>query len=399
MERTRILVVGAGPVGATTAFALAERGIDTLLIDGNAELPQDMRASTLHPPTLEMMAQLGLFTDLDAQGLRAPVYQYHDRSTGEVLSFDMGELADVTPYPFRLQCEQFKLTRLIAGKLADHPHASLRMGERLLFLEQDGDGVIAHVEGPLAVKRYRADYVIAADGANSVARKLLGVPFSGFTYPERFLTLSTRYPVETHFDDLAYVSYMADAREWCVVIRVPEFWRVLVPVTGDEPDAALLSEAKKSAVYTGLLGEVGASIETDHRTIYRVHQRVAERYDHGRIILAGDAAHLNNPLGGFGMNSGIHDAVNLVDKITRILAGTDNADAMLALYDRQRRTIMNEFIQTQTVRNKQEMEAGSGSAQSRTEKLRHVVGDPALRRQYLLDQSMISARAREAAII
>ncbi|CAN5477215.1 N/A [soil metagenome] len=399
MERTRILVVGAGPVGATAAFALAQRGIDTILIDGNSDLPQDMRASTLHPPTLEMMAELGLFADLDAQGLRAPVYQYHDRPTGEILSFDLGELADVTPYPFRLQCEQFKLTRLIAGKLADHPHASIRMNERLLFLEQDGEGVIAHVEGPLAVRRYRADYVIAADGANSLARKLLGVPFSGFTYPERFLTLSTRYPVETHFDDLAYVSYMADAHEWCVVIRVPEFWRVLVPVAGDEPDSALVSDEKKNAVFTGLLGDVGTTIETDHRTIYRVHQRVADRYHHGRIILAGDAAHLNNPLGGFGMNSGVHDAMNLVDKLARILAGSDNADAMLGLYDRQRRTIMHDFIQAQTVRNKQEMEAGSGSPQSRTEKLRHVVHDPVLRRQYLLDQSMISARAQEAAIV
>ncbi|HEY9090461.1 FAD-dependent oxidoreductase [Parasphingorhabdus sp.] len=390
MERVQVLIVGAGPVGAFAAYSLSLAGIDVRLVEAASHCHEDMRASTIHPPTLDMLAEVGLLDALEAQGLRAPIYQYRNRRTNEVLSFDLTELGDISNYPYRLQCEQFKLARLATSRIAD----LVKFDEKLVYCEDDGNAVNVICERRLDVTRYRADYVVAADGANSLIRKLLGVQFEGFTYPEKFLTLSTTYPIEKHFENLEKVAYVADRDEWCVLLRVPDFWRVLVPASPDLLDKYLLSDANKNKVFAGLLGVDGEAIKTSHRTIYRVHQRVAQKYNHGRIILAGDAAHLNNPLGGFGMNSGIHDAWNLVDKLKRILNDGQEAEPLLALYNRQRRQIMNEVIQAQTITNHDDMV----DADRQQEKLAKVLADPEKRRNYLLQQSMYQSRAREAEI-
>ena len=398
VHRTRVLVVGAGPVGAVVAYRLAEMGIDTVLIEGGADCAEDMRASTFHPPSLEMMAQLGVVDDLIADGLKAPVYQYRNRRSGNVINLDMAELADVTAYPFRLQCEQFKLARLLTGRLADHRCGKVLFGRRLLSVEEDGAGVTAHVESPLAIESFRADYLIAADGASSTVRKWTGIGFEGFTWPERFLTLSTTYPIDRHLERLANVNYVADADEWCVLLRVPSLWRILVPAPEDMNDATLLSDAYKDRVFGGLLG-VDADITTHHRTLYRVHQRVATSFRRGRTLLVGDAAHLNNPLGGFGMNSGIHDAWNLTGKLRNILLDGAPADPLLDRYDRQRRTVASEFVQAQTIQNKQAMEGGTAGEKTEQEKrMEALAADPARRHDYLLRQAMFTSLTREAEI-
>lgn len=205
-KRTRVAVVGAGPVGVVAAYRLATFGIDTILIDANATPLEDMRASTFHPPTLDMMEQLGILDELIAMGLKAPIYQYRNRKSGGIITLDLGELADEARYPFRLQCEQFKLSRLLSERLAEHPHGEVLFGHRALTVSQDSKRVTIHVEGPLEIKQIAADYLIAADGASSTIRKWLDIEFKGFTWPERFLTLSTTYPIEKHHNDLAHVN-------------------------------------------------------------------------------------------------------------------------------------------------------------------------------------------------
>jgi 3-(3-hydroxy-phenyl)propionate hydroxylase len=224
------------------------------------------------------------------------------------------------------------------------------------------------------------------------------VEFTGFTYPEKFLTLSTTYPVHEAFKDLAYVAYMADPQEWCVLIRVSEFWRVLVPALETDDDKVLTGDAKKIAVFGGLVGD-GDAVTTSHRTVYRVHQRVANSYRQGRVILMGDAAHLNNPLGGFGMNSGVHDAWNLTEKLQAVLQDRADPDTELDRYERQRRTVMQEFVQAQTMRNKRSLEAGAEAAQGEAQaQLAAIIADPDKRRDYILNQAMIKSREREASI-
>ncbi len=394
MKDTQVIVVGAGPVGAAAAYMLARAGIDVILIEAEATCALDLRASTFHPPTLEMLNRLGLLDDLIAQGLKAPVYQYRNRITGSVIGFDMTELADVTPFPFRLQCEQWKLARLASERLSAHPHGRTLFSHSVISFDQDGDGVTVLVETPDGVRSFRADYLIGCDGGGSVVRRTAGIAFDGFTYPEKFLCVSTTWPLEDYLEDLAPVSYMADPDEWMALVRVPAVWRILVPARGPESDDSLVSEAKKNQIFERLIG-LTDTVETDHRTIYRVHQCVAESYRRGRVLLAGDAAHLNNPLGGFGMNSGIHDVWNLTDKLTRLLKG-DEGDELLDLYDQQRRTIMNEFVQAQTIRNKMNLESPESEREA---ELRATADDPVRRRRYLMTQSMLAARKREFEIV
>ena len=378
------------------ANRLAQLGLDVLLIEALASCPEDMRASTFHPPSLEMMEELGFLDQLQAQGLRAPVYHYCVRRTGEFFAFDLSEIADQTAYPYRLQCEQYKLARLGARRLADHAHGDVRFSNRAVKFEQDDDGVTVYIETDRGIEAVRADYLIGADGANSTVRKLLGVNFEGFTYAEKFLTLSTTWPIEQDLPNLAHVNYIADGQEWCVALRTPLHWRILVPASEQESDDYLLSEEKKTAVFNGLIGK-GAEVQTVHRTIYRVHQRVADRYNHGRVILIGDAAHLNNPIGGFGMNSGIHDAWNLAGKLADILLHNAQPGPLLDRFNRQRRTIMNEFVQAQTKRNKEIME-DPRKLQHFQARLAQIASDETLRRDYLLDQAMINSLRSEAQI-
>jgi 3-(3-hydroxy-phenyl)propionate hydroxylase len=399
VTRTQVLVAGGGPVGAVAAYRLALAGIDTILLEERRTCPEDMRASTLHAPTLEMLAELGVLGELEKVGLRAPVYQYRNRRSGDVIEFDLGELVDVTAYPYRLQCEQFKLARLLTSKLEAHPHGQTLFQRRMLGYEQDSDGVTATIETPMGIDRIRADYLIGADGADSTVRKWTGTRFEGFTYPERFLTLSTRYPIDQHFENLAQVNYVSDRDEWCVLLRVPEFWRVLVQAPSDATDAELLADSKKNAIFDGLTGD-GKAIETHHRTLYRVHQRVVEQFTHGRVILAGDAAHLNNPLGGFGMNSGIHDVWNLTGKLRDVILDGADAEAGLSHYHRQRQAIARSFVQTQTIANKKMLESPSGDGRSDAEvRMAAIAGDADLRRAYLLRQSMFESLRDEAGIL
>jgi 3-(3-hydroxy-phenyl)propionate hydroxylase len=345
-----------------------------------------------------MLNQLNIADQLIDQGLKAPVYQYRIRATDEVLEFDLNELVNELEFPYRLQCEQYKLARLLAKALHEHPDAEMHFSARVRSFEQSADSVTVITETPEGERKFRADYLIAADGASSIVRKQLGVEFSGFTYPEKFLTLSTRVEFDDHFQDLCYVNYVSDPAEWFVLLRVPSSWRVLVSVAQDQDDEFILSDQKKDQVFDGLIGD-GRAVATHHRTIYRVHQRVATKFNHGRIVLVGDAAHLNNPLGGFGMNAGIHDAWNLVEKLVGILQEGESAAALLDRYDRQRRTITNNFIQAQTIRNKRMIEEGAESAQQlEWDEMRRIQGDNTLRRNFMLRQSMTQSLQDEAEI-
>jgi 3-(3-hydroxy-phenyl)propionate hydroxylase len=395
-RRTQVVVAGAGPVGSVAAAYLAQQGIDVVLCETGHDCAQDLRASTFHPPTLEMLDELGVTSKLIEMGLKAPVYHWRDRKSGEVLSFDLSEISDVTRYPFRIQCEQYHLARMLSSRLEEEQQAEVLFGHRVIFFEQDADGVDVHVETTIGIEKIRADYLIGADGANSLVRKWLGIEFDGFTYPERFLTLSTEYPIDQAMPGLAYVNYVSDPQEWLVLLRVPSVWRVLVPAD-EEDEKFLLSDAKKNQVFDGIMGD-GAQVETQHRTIYRVHQRVAKKFNHGRVLLVGDSAHLNNPLGGFGMNSGIHDAFNLCSKLVEVIK--EGADAaLLEKFDRQRRKVTFDFTQRQTMENMEIMRAGQGEAhEKRREAMESLAGDDEKRRRYLLRQAMFESLEQAASI-
>lgn len=391
------MIAGAGPVGTVMATLLARAGIDVIVLEAGEDCAQDMRASTFHPPTLEMLDEIGITPMLLERGLKAPVYHWRDRRSGEVIDFDLSEIADRTRYPFRIQCEQYHLSRALASGLEQYPNASVRFGHRLLSFEQDDQGVAIAAETSYSVAHFRADWLIGADGANSLVRKWLGTEFDGFTYPEKFLCLSTATELGDYLPGLAHVNYVSDPEEWLVLLRVPKLWRVLLPAAPDASDDELRSDAMKNAVFDRLTGD-GAAVETYHRTVYRVHQRVAKSFLNGRVMLVGDACHLNNPLGGFGMNSGVHDAFNLAEKLLpAIAAGKPNGS--LALYDRQRRIVTHAFTQAQTIKNMEFIQGGSDQAhERRRQEMLAIKQDDQQRRAYLLRQAMFESLEQAAAI-
>ena len=397
MKSAKVIIIGAGPVGTFAAYCLAEYGIETLVLESESTCETDMRASTFHPSTLKYLDNLNLADELIEKGLKAPIFQYRIRSTDEVLEFNLQELDDVLDFPFRLQCEQYKFARMLAGKLDRHRHSSVLFNRKLINFSEGNNKVTLDVDHHGTSEQYQCDYLIGADGANSIVRRNLGIEFSGFTYEERFFTLSTQKPLENYFSNLSYVNYVSDPEEWFVLLKAPSAWRILVPVPQTLDDKAIKSNDYVSDIFRRVLNS-SDPIETIHRTIYRVHQRVVNKMRYGRIMLAGDSAHLNNPLGGFGMNGGLHDAWNLAEKLDGIINHKKDED-LLNLYDRQRRTVMNDFIQKQTIRNKKMIEeTGDANYSSEWMRMRNLYENENERREYMLRQSMTQSLINEAAI-
>ena len=397
MKSAKVIIIGAGPVGTFAAYCLAEYGIETLVLESESTCETDMRASTFHPSTLKYLDNLNLADELIEKGLKAPIFQYRIRSTDEVLEFNLQELDDVLDFPFRLQCEQYKFARMLAGKLDRHRHSSVLFNRKLINFSEGKNKVTLDVDHHGASEQYQCDYLIGADGANSIVRRNLGIEFSGFTYEEKFFTLSTQKPLENYFSNLSYVNYVSDPEEWFVLLKAPSAWRILVPVPQTLDDKAIKSNDYVSDIFRRVLNSCDP-IETIHRTIYRVHQRVVNKMRYGRIMLAGDSAHLNNPLGGFGMNGGLHDAWNLAEKLDGIINHKKDED-LLNLYDRQRRTVMNDFIQKQTIRNKKMIEeTGDANYSSEWMRMRNLHENENERRDYMLRQSMTQSLINEAAI-
>ncbi len=395
----RILISGAGPVGFTTALNLARLGIPFTLLEAGDSIFEDPRAGTIHPPTLEMFEESGVTKTMLEQGFIVSNYHYRDRKDGIVANFDLGVLADETPYPFRLMLEQHKLSHILLDKLKAYGDHEILNEHRVAHVEQDADGVTAHVETPQGVKTLRGSFIIGCDGGRSQVRKSMNVKFDGFTYPERFLVLSTLYDFARH--GYAITNYIADPEEWCALFKVPGqdgkgLWRILFPAS-DAPVEELFDEASIQARIQGFNKKDG-DYPIVHRNIYEVHQRVASSYRDGRMLVAGDAAHINNPLGGMGMNFGLHDSFNLADKLGKIWFEGASHD-LLDLYDRQRRTVAQEFLQRQTIENKRNIEQKDPAQRAAFyDELRSIVADKTKLHAYLLRVAMIEGIRRSNSI-
>ncbi len=388
----RVLIAGAGPVGLVVAAYLGQRGVPTTVLEAELELGNELRASTVHPPTLEMLDGFGIAEQVIAQGVKAPTWQFRDRQDGPVAVFDLGAIADETIFPFRVQCEQWKISHLLYDRIKEMPSVEFRFGHRAVGVRQSDDAVELEVETAKGVEVVRGRYLVGADGGSSAVRKALGIEFEGFTYPEMFLVVSTPFRFEDVMPGLSYINYVSDPEEWLVLLRVRDFWRVLFPVDPEDSEDELLSD---KSIEDRLHGVYAAPEPYDvvHRTLYHIHQRVAERYRVGRAFVAGDAAHLNNPLGGMGMNGGIHDAMSLADKIARVWEGAPEAE--LDRYERQRRPIALEDVKVQSMRNRAILsETDPETRRQHLDEMRRTAEDPALARAFLLRTSMIESARR-----
>jgi len=398
MNLPHVLIAGAGPVGLVNALTLATAGISVTVFERHTKPQEDLRASTFHPPTLDLLARFGITKELVAQGLVARYTQQRDRQEGLIAEFDMSLLEGETQHPFRLQCEQWKLNTSLLDRLALLPHVNIILGAELQSVTQDANSVTANVKIGGDIKVFTGDYLIGADGASSAVRQSLGIEFEGFTYPERFLSVSTDFEYADHLPKLSYVNYVSDPDEWCVLLRVPTLWRVLFPTRLEETDEEVMTDASIQTRLQNLLPK-DTPYNTVHKTLYKVHQRVAKEFRRGRVVLAGDAAHINNPIGGMGMNGGVQDAFNLSDKLVDILISGASPE-LLDRYERQRRSVAIEYINANTARNKKNIEERDPDARQKTQnELRAIAASPAAAKDYLRKTSMIDALERAESIL
>lgn len=389
----RVLIVGAGPVGVTLALLLAQRGLPVTVLEAEAQPIIDYRASTFHPPTMDMLEASGVTAGLLAMGRICPTFQYRDRREGKIAEFDLGLLRNDTRHPYRVQCEQFKLVDFVLRHLAALSQAEVRFAHRVEEIRQTESAVEAEVATPAGPARFRGKWLVGTDGGRSTVRKWLDIAFEGSTYPERFLVCGTTFDFRSAIPDLCSVHYIADADEWVTLLEIPDMWRFVIPVYSGTDEAAL-SDAFIESRLQGFVPR-GTRYDIQVRAIYRAHQRVAATYRKGRAFLAGDAAHLNNPVGGMGLNGGLHDALDLADRLARVWHG-EAPEAILDGYERKRKPVVVDAILAQTAQNKRLLEERDPEVRRQTlERWRRTAADPELAYRHLLQTSMI-APLREA---
>jgi 3-(3-hydroxy-phenyl)propionate hydroxylase len=397
-----ILIAGGGPVGVITALALARQGLPVHVFEAEKAVDDSPRAATTHAATLEMLAELGLVEEVIRRGLIEPKFRIWDRATRElIVEFDFGVLDNDTRFPYVVQCEQHKLANMTIERLRSFAHASVDFSTRVTAVQQFNDRVEAVVEGASGPSTVRGSYLIGADGGRSTVRKALGIDFEGYTHPERFLVLTTPYSFDAEYAQCSR-NYFSDPEEWCALFKVTGddgqgLWRVLFPTRLEESDEQALQEDAIQRRLQQFFPKQGR-YPVVHRNLYNVHQRVAASFGRGRVFLAGDAAHVNNPLGGLGLNFGIHDAVELSALIGRVLRA-DAPASILKEYDRFRRPLNVEYVQQQTIANKKRLEEKDPALRAENnDALRKIAADPAAHRAYLLRASLIeSVRKRAAA--
>ncbi len=384
----RVIIVGAGPVGMVCALALNKRGIPVTVFEQEPAPVKDQRAASIHPPTLELLDALGVTQKIIPRGLISDKYRFHDRVTHSVVAeFDLARMRDEFRFPFVLQYEQYKLTASIAAEYANADDFDVRFSHGVTAIRQDADAVEVEVSSSAGRERLSAAYVVGCDGGHSTVRRSAGIAFDGFTYPEKFIKIATTFDFGTVNPDLVYRNYFSDPGEWCNLFKVRGespggLWRAIFPLQADEDDEVALSRERIEQRLQKFFPKPGR-YEIEYVNIYSVSQRVAASFRKGRVLLAGDAAHVNNPIGGMGMNGGIHDAINLAQKLPLVMRG-EAGEALLDLYDRQRAHVAREYIQTQTIANKKLMEERDPAVRlAMFDELRRTADDPAAAKAYM----------------
>jgi 3-(3-hydroxy-phenyl)propionate hydroxylase len=400
MTNDRIVVIGAGPVGLCLSLALAQADVKVCLVEALGDdnfLEQVPRAGTNHPATLEMYDRIGLYDKLEPRGIIAPVFHYWDRHEGKLIAaFDHACLKDDTRFPYVLQCERIKIVEEALKMVKAHPNIDLRLNTEFVSFEQNADGVIARLIDPAGEEEtIDGRYLVSGEGARSIVRKDLGIAFEGFTYDDRTLNIEVAYDFTKH--GYAHRNYISDPDEWSNLFHwkgPPDRWRVHFPTDPKADDDTIMRPEALQAQMQKFL-PTGKPFKIIGSNLYVVHQRVADKFRVGRAILAGDSAHVNSPIGAMGMNSGVHDAMNLADKLIAIARGEAD-EIVLDRYERQRRHVAITHTQAQTIRNKRLLAEQDPAVRKRNhDELRRAAEDPDLARKFLLRTALFES-LREA---
>ena len=401
--KPRVIVVGAGPVGIVCALALSRHDVPVTVFEREPAPVKDQRAASIHPTTLEMLDELGILSRIMDKGLVSSKYRYHDRTTGQVVAeFDFDDMRDEFRFPFVLQYEQYKLTAAITAAYADGSDFDVRFAHEVTQLREHADWIDIGVQSADGLHHHRADYVIGCDGGRSTVRKLAGIAFEGFTYPEKFIKTATSFDFAQVNSRLVFRNYFSDPDEWCNLFKVrgespSGLWRAIFPIGADENETTALAPERIEIRLQKFFPKSG-SYPVEYANVYSVGQRVAETFRKRRVLLAGDSAHVNNPIGGLGMNGGIHDAINLADKLAQVIH-TRAGEELLELYSRQRHHAAVEFVQTQTIANKRLLEERDPAVRAKNlYQLRKTAETPSAAKAYMRRAALLESLRSAAAV-
>jgi 3-(3-hydroxy-phenyl)propionate hydroxylase len=390
MKNVDVFIVGAGPVGLTLAMRLGLSGHRVCLAEAAQDIETDLRASTFHPPTLDLFDEQGITAKLIDAGLIAPTWQVRMNHTQEFAEFDLSILKDYTSHPYRLQCEQWRLSGFLRDYIKDHlPNVSVLWGTPCESFEILKDGVNVRCKNVEQEEvSFSTKFLVGCDGSRSIVRKRLGLEFEGETFPETTVLATTHFPFQDHLNHLSYINYCWTKEGTFSLLRLKSLWRVSLYPAIDEPiESAIQVDSVRKKIQQ-IAPDFGESPILEIRP-YKIHQRVVKKYVSERVVLAGDAAHINSPSGGMGMNGGVHDAFNLADKLNRILKG--EGIELLTKYERQRRPIAIKHVIEQSAKNRARMQEKDMDKRLLTlRELQKKSSDKKLALNYLLETSMIS---------
>lgn len=391
---TDVLIVGAGPVGLLAANALVEKSIDLYICDKLNAPAEELRASTFHPPTLDLLEPLGLTSAVLENGLKSPEWQIRFHETGDRVVFDLSVLKADTNHPYRVQCEQAHLAAAARAKLG-RAGIEVNYGCQVEDIVDKG----AFVETTLINRgvrfRIRSRYLIGADGAQSIVRGHVTSTFPGHTYPETTILATTDFPFENHLEGLSNINYVWWEKGTFSLLKLPDLWRCSLYPDSEETLEEALEEAAIRRKLSRITPEAAACNINVIRP-YRVHMKIANEFCRNRIVLAGDAAHLNSPSGGMGMNGGIHDALLLSDALELSLRAND--ETALPRYAAARRATALEDILQAADRNRSRMqEKEPGKRREIFNELKTITEQTEMARSYLLKTSMIEGLRKSEA--
>ncbi|MFC1688693.1 FAD-dependent oxidoreductase [Pseudomonadota bacterium] len=391
-----VTIVGAGPVGLFAAILLTRAGHRVLVLEKNDGLAMDMRASTFHPATLDLLHEAGLAEPLIFRGSIGQGWQYMIHGTKQHAVFDLAIISDATAHPFRLLCEQFHLSNIAVEQLVRNPLFEIRFGQEVLQTKNLPDGVALTVRSSGGEKTINSQWLIAADGGQSAVRQQLGLGFEGESLPKASITVVLNHSFQNDIPGLLGINYVWTETGHYGLTQIRDLWRFSYSPHPDQGVEEALSEAAVQDRIQSVFPHQKPYelLQINH---YSLNQRCLASFRHGRVLFAGDSAHLESPAGGMGMNAGLHDAHCLAEHLVPVLEGA--SDQLLDRYSRRRRTIALEETQRLSSRNYYwHRETRPGERQAIWQGLQDILSSEEKTRDFLLESSMVHSRQREKEI-
>jgi 2-polyprenyl-6-methoxyphenol hydroxylase-like FAD-dependent oxidoreductase len=389
---TDVLVVGAGPTGLAAALLLVRLGLSVRIID-KADAPSPLsRAIGVQARTLEVLAPLGVSTELISRGLplRGATMWAGDEPIARI---DLGDLD--TRYPYILCIAQAETEAALARALEGHGGA-IERGVELLSLFPGDDHVRARVRTSAGLDEIEASWVLGCDGAHSVVRKAIGLDFTGHTFEEAFLFADVRASWEASPDRVS--TFLAEDGVLAAFPMRGGLYRLVMTAPDGLPSDGRLELAAIEAVARA---RSGLSIRIEEALglgAFRIHSRQVDHYRVGRVFLAGDAAHIHSPVGGQGMNTGIQDVHNLASKVALVHRGWGRA-ALLDSYEAERRPIARAVLAATDAVTRFGTMKGALIRRARNAGARLLASNSRLRRRIATEIAELSVSYRKSPIV